>query len=110
MSISLRLRIILIIAATVPLLVGGVWSLYTLHRTGALAIEQSELALTEAGETSILKAADATGACDAKEFVFHAKNRWKGGCAMSPAGQPGSLLALWLALVALALGRRHRRS
>ena len=60
MSISLRLRIILILAATVPLLLGGVWSLYTLHRTGALVIEQSEQALTEAGETSILKAADAT--------------------------------------------------
>jgi methyl-accepting chemotaxis protein len=60
MSIRLRLRIALILAAIVPALVGGVWSLYTLHRTGALAIDHSEKALTEAGETAILAAADTT--------------------------------------------------
>jgi hypothetical protein len=54
-----------------------------------------------------VRAADATGACDTKELVFYAENRWKGGCALNPAGQPGALLPLWFALVLLTLRRRR---
>ena len=53
MSINLRLVIAIVLAATLPLLVGSVWSLYTLQQASSLATKQSEAALIEQGEVAI---------------------------------------------------------
>jgi PAS domain S-box-containing protein len=60
MSIAVRLSIGFIFAAAVPLLVGGILSLYTLQYASTAAIQQSEASLSALGEASISQVAEAT--------------------------------------------------
>lgn len=55
-----------------------------------------------------VKVTDSIGARNSKELVFHAKARWKGGCTLSSAAPPVSLLPLLLLPLLLALRRRRR--
>ncbi len=53
MKISTRITIALLVAAMLPLLITGGWSLYTLRRASDAATEQSEAALTAVGQEMI---------------------------------------------------------
>lgn len=59
MKISTRLAIALLVAALVPLILLGGWSILTLRHASDLALEESQIALTERGEEMIRQRAEA---------------------------------------------------
>jgi GAF domain-containing protein/HAMP domain-containing protein len=100
MKISLRFTIALVVAATVPLLISGGWSLYTLHRVNALVTGQSEAALVELGEEAIRQKAEATARhielyldthpeVDLNDMAQLEANTALADIALQPVGQTG---------------------
>ncbi len=59
MKISMRMTIALLVAALLPLIVVGTWSLLTLQRVSNIAIDRSEAALTAIGQAAIQQQAQA---------------------------------------------------
>ena len=100
MRIGIRLTIALLVAAIVPLLLAGIWSLYTLQQASESAIEQSEAALTELAETAILKSAESVAQQVDRYLVAHPEADWRDAVqfqtddelakiALQPVGETG---------------------
>lgn len=60
MSIRSQLTIMLVLAVVLPLIVAGIWSLYTLQQASRMATEQSEAIVVGLGEAAISETAQAT--------------------------------------------------
>lgn len=82
MKISTRLTITLLVAALVPLILLGVWSLLTLRHASDLALEESKAALTERGEMMIRQRAEAVAREIALYLDLHPEMDPADGAAM----------------------------
>lgn len=100
MRIGIRLTIALLVAAIVPLLLVGIWSLYTLQQASESATEQSEAALTQLGETAILKSAESVAQQVDQYLAAHPELDWRDAAqfeansemakiAVQPVGETG---------------------
>ena len=59
-SLVVRLSLAFILVAVVPLIIGGISSIFTMQQANAAAIQQSETAMTELGATAVFERAKAT--------------------------------------------------
>jgi GAF domain-containing protein/HAMP domain-containing protein len=60
MSINSRMKIMIVLSVTLPLLVTGIWGLFTTKRLSTSALEHSRASLTESGEKVIFQTAKST--------------------------------------------------
>lgn len=100
MNIRLRLTIVLAIASIVPLVVMGVWSLFTLQRASELATQRSQEAMEALGEEMIYLTARSVAAqvklyldthpeVDLSDYAQLEANQELAVIAVQPVGQEG---------------------